>query len=103
MVTNYFANSIRYETQPTFFKTGYIAQHMTHLATLYNNPVKDTNKIHIFIAENAQSTGTQQLDMTENIEIVCIPREDVMEKLLKGEILVSGTIAALFLGLKFLS
>ena len=84
-------------------ETGYIAQHMTHLATLYDNPVKDTNKIHVFIAENAQPTDKQQLDTTENIEIVCVPMIDVMEKLLREEISVSGTIAALFLGLKFLS
>ncbi len=84
-------------------ETGYVAEPMTQFATLYDNPVKDTNKIHLVIAENAQPTGTRQLDITENIEIVRIPMEDVLEKLLTGEIFVSGTIAALFLGLKYLS
>src|SRR5919199_1982976 len=54
-------------------ETGYVAEQMIQLATLYDNPVKDTNKINLFLAENAQPSGRQQLDVTEDIEIVLIP------------------------------
>lgn len=84
-------------------ETGYVAQQMIHLATLYDNPVKDTNKIHLFLAENAQPSGTQQLDVTEDVEIVLVPVEKVLERISTGEICVCGTIAALFLGLNFMS
>ena len=84
-------------------ETGYVAEQMIHLATLYNNPVKDTNKIYLLLAENAHPSGRQQLDLTEDIEIVLIPVENVLEKISTGEICVCGTIAALFLGLNFLS
>lgn len=84
-------------------ETGYLAEKVTKLATLSDNPVKDTNKIHLFIAENAIKIGEQKLDITEEIEIVLIPVKSVLDKITQGEISVSGSIAALFLGLNFLN
>ncbi len=49
-------------------ETGYVSQKLTKLATLYDNPVKDTNKIHLFLAENVIKIGEQKLDITEDIE-----------------------------------
>ncbi|MBW4593436.1 MAG: NUDIX hydrolase [Brasilonema angustatum HA4187-MV1] len=83
-------------------ETGYIAQKVTKIATLYDNPSKDTNKIHLFLAENVIKSGEQKLDITEEIEVVLIPVESVREKILQGEISVSGTVAAISLGLNFL-
>lgn len=79
-------------------ETGYVATHLTKIATLYDNPVKDTNKIHLFVAE-VSPTGEQKLDVTEAIEVVLIPRQEVRAKIDAGDLCVSGTIAALFLGL----
>lgn len=84
-------------------ETGYVAEQMVQLATLYDNPVKDTNTIYLIVAEPAYPSGRQQLDVTEDVEIVLIPVEDVLERISTGEICVCGTIAALFLGLNFLS
>ena len=84
-------------------ETGYVAEQMIPLATLYDNPVKDTNKIHLFLAENAHPSSTQQLDITEEVEIALVPIEEVLGKISTGEICVCGTIAALFLGLNVLS
>ncbi|MBR8837908.1 MAG: NUDIX hydrolase [Stigonema ocellatum SAG 48.90 = DSM 106950] len=83
-------------------ETGYIAQKVTKIATLYDKPSKDTNKIHLFLAENVIKFGEQNLDITEEIEVVLIPQESVKEKILQGEISVAGTVAALLLGLNFL-
>ena len=84
-------------------ETGYTAEKVTKLATFYDNPVKDTNKIHLFIAENVSKSGDQNLDITEEIEVVLIPVESVLEKIAQGEISVSGSVAALFLGLNYLN
>jgi ADP-ribose pyrophosphatase len=83
-------------------ETGYVTEQMIHLATLYDNPVKDTNKIHLFLAKDAHASGMQQLDITEDVEIVLVPVEEVLAKIATGEICVCGTIAALFLGLNAL-
>ncbi|MBN3907796.1 MAG: NUDIX hydrolase [Nostoc sp. NMS1] len=84
-------------------ETGYIAQEFRKIGTLYDKPSKDTNKIHLFLAENVSKIGEQKLDITEEIEIVFIPIKSVLDKIVQGEISVAGTVAALFLGLKFIN
>lgn len=83
-------------------ETGYIAQQVTKIATLYDKPSKDTNKIHLFLAQNVILSGEQKLDITEEIEVVLIPLESVRDKILQGEICVAGSVAAICLGLDFL-
>lgn len=83
-------------------ETGYSTEKITLLSILYDNPVKDTNKIHLFIAENVMKIGQQELDITEEINVVLIPLVTVIEKIATGEICVAGTVAAILLGLNFL-
>jgi len=84
-------------------ETGYVAEKLIKLATLYDNPVKDTNSIHLFIAENVIKSQQQELDITEEIEVVLIPVSQVFQRVLMGDINVCGTVTAIFLGLEFLS
>jgi 8-oxo-dGTP pyrophosphatase MutT (NUDIX family) len=84
-------------------ETGYSAEQLIKLTTLYDNPPKDTNTIHLFLAENVHQTSQQRLDITEDIEVVLIPVSEVMQAIAQRKICVSGTIAAIFLGLEFLS
>jgi len=83
-------------------ETGYFAQKVRKVAVFYDKPSKDTNKIHLFLAENVIKIGEQKLDITEEIEVILIPLESVLDKITQGEISVSGTIASLFLGLRFI-
>ncbi|RAM52787.1 MAG: NUDIX hydrolase [Hapalosiphonaceae cyanobacterium JJU2] len=80
-------------------ETGYTATEIKKVATLYDRPSKDTNQLHLFLAKDVIKTSEQQLDVTEEIEVILIPVESVLEKIIQGEIRVSGSIAALFLGL----
>jgi 8-oxo-dGTP pyrophosphatase MutT (NUDIX family) len=84
-------------------ETGYTATQFTHIATLYDNPVKDSNQIYLFIAENATFIKEQQLDITEEIEVILVPISQVKTKILQGEICVCGSITGIFLGLDFLA
>ncbi len=83
-------------------ETGYVTQTWISLGILYDNPVKETNKIHVFLAQNAQKTAAQQLDVTEEIEIVLIPPSELVAKIEVGDIRVAGSVAAVFLGLAYL-
>ncbi|TAF02311.1 MAG: NUDIX hydrolase [Nostocales cyanobacterium] len=81
-------------------ETGYVAENLRKVATLNDNPSKDTNQTHLFLAENVVKIGEQEnLDVTEEIEVILIPLNEVFEKVTTGEISVAGTVAALFLGL----
>lgn len=83
-------------------ETGYISSELIKLATLYDNPVKDTNRIHAYLALNAEPLGTQALDPTEDIEVVCLPISQIESQILSEKICVSGTITTIFLGLNYL-
>ncbi len=78
-------------------ETGYCVDRLNKIATLYDNPVKDTNRVHLFLAEDVTYSGERQLDRTEEIEVVLVPISEVPGKLRSGEICVAGTIAALLL------
>ncbi|MBK1987586.1 NUDIX hydrolase [Sphaerospermopsis aphanizomenoides BCCUSP55] len=82
-------------------ETGYVAGSVRKIAVLYDNPSKETNQIHLFLAENVVKVGEQEnLDITEEIEVILIPVNAVFDKIMQGEISVAGTVAALFLGLR---
>ncbi|WP_293139555.1 hypothetical protein [Okeania sp. SIO3I5] len=40
----------------------------------------------------------QELDITEEIEVVLVPVYEVIQRVLMGEISVCGTVTAIFLG-----
>ncbi len=83
-------------------ETGYIASKVKKIGMIYDKPSKDTNQLHLFIAENVKKTGKIKLDITEEIEVILIPVDAVLEKIVKGEISVAGTVSALFLGLNLI-
>ncbi|MEL6457850.1 MAG: NUDIX hydrolase [Cyanobacteria bacterium J06636_27] len=83
-------------------ETGYVASNIKKIATFYDKPSKDTNQLHLFLAENVVKTGKLKLDITEEIEVILIPVDGVIEQIKKGKICVAGTVAALFLGLNLI-
>ena len=83
-------------------ETGFVASKINKIATLYDKPSKDTNQLHLYLAENVAKTGNIKLDITEEIEVILIPVDAVLQKIVKGEICVAGTVAALFLGLNLI-
>lgn len=83
-------------------ETGYTSDRLLKFATIYENPIKDTNQIHLFLAPKVRHNGRQILDVTEDIEVVLVPIAEVIDKIYSGEICVSGTISAVFMGLDYL-
>jgi ADP-ribose pyrophosphatase len=84
-------------------ETGYAVDRLIPLGVLYDNPVKETNQIHLFLAEDVIKVDEQDLDITEEIELVLIPISEAIDRIMKGEISVSGSVAATFLGLQYLA
>ncbi|WP_017304047.1 NUDIX hydrolase [Spirulina subsalsa] len=83
-------------------ETGYISSQWSKLTTVHDSPVQDTNQVHIFLAENVVLEGTQHLDENEELEVVLMPFPETFKQIKSGEICVSATIVALFLGWPFL-
>ncbi|MDO7853502.1 NUDIX hydrolase [Hymenobacter convexus] len=80
-------------------ETGYRADDITPLATVFDNPTKDTNRLHFFLARQVRWAAAQHLDPTENIEVVKVPLAEVEALVLNGTVEVSGSIALCLLAL----
>jgi hypothetical protein len=56
----------------------------------------------LYLREGVSLLSHQKLDITEAIEIILIPIQEVKKKILDGKICVAGSIAAIFIGLDYL-
>lgn len=80
-------------------ETGYRADSWEMISTIYNNPVKQNNRLYLFKAQPVVLAGDQQLDKTEDIEVVLKPLAAVPDLIASGEVAVAGSLLALMLGL----
>lgn len=74
-------------------ETGYHADKLVHLGTIFGEPSKDTFKVHGYLAKDLYILHPQKFDDNEDIEAFTIPAKKVDEKIKKGEIKSSDTIA----------
>jgi 8-oxo-dGTP pyrophosphatase MutT (NUDIX family) len=77
-------------------ETGYFSSNMQELGVVYDNPTKDTNKIFFFLAHNAEKRHDTEFDVTEDIETVQIPINEIPALIKAQKIRVSGSIAIYF-------
>jgi 8-oxo-dGTP pyrophosphatase MutT (NUDIX family) len=83
-------------------ETGYTSHEFEQLLEVSDNPTKDTNTIYFFLARNARQVAAQQLDATENIEVLTVPLAQVESMILSGQIQVAGSVALCLLALRLL-
>ncbi len=84
-------------------ETGYTGQTITRLGTLHDDPTKNTNCFHLFLAQNVQLTNTQKLDHSEDIIVEKIPLAEIKMKAVRGEIKVANSLAIILLALEKLA
>lgn len=78
-------------------ETGYISQKMESLGVIRTDPSKGNVKVNGFLAIDVKPEKEQNLEETEDIEVVLIPIKDLNQKIINGEIAASDTLAFLFL------
>ncbi|HEX8514657.1 MAG TPA: NUDIX hydrolase [Bacteroidia bacterium] len=74
-------------------ETGVQAKNIVLLGELRSLPSKNFSRLFGFIAFNAMITTDQQLDVSEEIEVVTLSLRDTEEKIMSGEINCSDTVA----------
>ncbi len=83
-------------------ETGFRAEALIPLGMVYDDPSKDTSKTYLYLAENVEKTGEQQLDITEDIEIILADIREIYPKIINGEIRVCNSISGIFYALDHL-
>ena len=81
-------------------ETGYTSDKVEQLLEVIDNPTKDTNKIYFFLARDVHQVAEQDLDDSEDIEVVKIPLAEVEQLVISGKINVSGSVALCLLALR---
>lgn len=74
-------------------ETGYYSDEMVYLGKVFDDPTKDTNSIHFFLAKNAVKRFNPEPDLTENIEVIEVPFDEVAELIKANKMKVCGAIA----------
>ena len=67
-------------------ETGYEADEVIRLGTVYPNPAIQTNWQHYVLAKNCRKTAEPDLDRTEDIQVKLVPLAMVPAMIEKGEI-----------------
>lgn len=83
-------------------ETGYTSDTFIQIGCVFPNPANQTNLIYSFLALDAYQVGNQQLDETEDIELVLRPMDEVIAMAKNGELLQSMQVSAVFFALAYL-
>jgi ADP-ribose pyrophosphatase len=83
-------------------ETGYTATGLQFLGAVWDDPTRQDNRIHMYLAREAQCTQAQSLDEHEDIEVVLVGLRKVKQMCLDGEIAVTGSLALAFRALEAL-
>jgi len=70
---------------------------LVKIAELWTEPSKSTVRVTGFLVTDVELTGEQDLEETEQIEVVKVPLSEVNNLLLSGELHASDTLALLLL------
>lgn len=75
-------------------ETGYSAESIEPLGVVWVNPAIQNNSCHTFVARGARRAGPQQTDLTEEIEVVSVPLQNIPDLVARGEIRHSLVVVA---------
>lgn len=83
-------------------ETGYSAGNIVEVGRIYPNPAIQHNTLFCYIATDAELTGSQHFDETEEIEVHLVPLDELIEMTRQGGFRHALHVAVLFQALAYL-
>lgn len=83
-------------------ETGYESYEWIQLASFVNDSTRTNNRIYVFLALDVYQAGEQSLDENEAIQVHQLGKEQILEKIRKGSINVSNSVAGLMMAFDYL-
>lgn len=77
-------------------ETGYRSSHWSLMCIMDPLPALFSNRLHVFVAQEAEPTGQMNQDETEAVETVLVPVSEIKEYLRQGRITSCIHVAALY-------
>ena len=81
-------------------ETGYGGEEWEFLASLASSPSLKDNFAHLFLLRDAEPVSSLDRDEYERLEVVTVPLDELLGKVLSGEIVSSSGVAAIMLALE---
>lgn len=78
-------------------ETGYAAERWEPLASVATEPSRHTVQAHFFCAFGAKVVAEHSPDESEEIELVTVPKRDLVELVLRGEVVHGVHVGAILL------
>lgn len=75
-------------------ETGYVADELVHLLTIYPCPGYSSERLHIYLARGLRR-GSQSLEVDEDLSVVELSLEEALEAIRRNEIRDAKTIVAI--------
>ncbi len=82
-------------------ETGYTSDTFIQIGCVSPNPANQTNLIYSFLALDAEEVSDQNLDETEEIEVVLKPLDEVIRMAKNSELVQSMQVSAVFFALAY--
>jgi ADP-ribose pyrophosphatase len=83
-------------------ETGHVASRWSYVGRLYANPARQTNSVHIFVAEGLNLVGEQALDESEEIAWSFSTQSEINDAIQRGEFSQALHVASLYRVQQFL-
>ena len=82
-------------------ETGYSSDTFIQIGCVSPNPANQTNLIYSFLALDVEKVSSQDLDDTEDIEVVLKPLEEVIRMAKNGELFQTMHVSTVFFALAY--
>lgn len=82
-------------------ETGYASDNFIQIGCVSPNPANQTNLIYSFLALDAEKVSDQELDDTEDMEVIIKPLEEVITMAKNNELFQSMQVSAIFFALAY--
>lgn len=77
-------------------ETGYTSNQISLLSEVFPNPALQPTKAYFYLAENASPTTSKNFDAFEDIEIVVLPKQDVLSMLQNNQFTNGVQVGAIY-------
>lgn len=77
-------------------ETGYTSNEMIFLSEVYSNPALQPTKAYFYLAKNAEPKGAKNFDEFEDIELVLLPKQQVLSMLQNNEFTNGVQVGAIY-------
>jgi 8-oxo-dGTP pyrophosphatase MutT (NUDIX family) len=81
-------------------ETGFVAKTWTKVGSLFANPARQTNSVHVFMASDLHSIGARHFDKSEDIESTFMTATEIKRAIGQGQFSHALHVASFYMSME---